>query len=197
MEQISNAMYRSSASFVRKVRVCGVLLVYLGAFHIYTLIAEGKPEAVILMIDLMQVQQKAKIYRSIQQSVEKKMSAYKAFMQKTHQRFEKQHKALMDKKDTLSKEMFTKQYQHLQRSMAEAREKLRLQHEKLDAQYRQAMRLMQDHVRGFVKTLMQEKKALAVLHKEAVWASSEPVEDITKRAIQFLDQNLAQLKIKL
>ncbi|MEH0002933.1 MAG: OmpH family outer membrane protein [Holosporaceae bacterium] len=151
----------------------------------------------ILVIDVMRVQQTAKIFQIIQEKIEKKASFYQKKMQTLNKKFETQYKELMQAKGTLDEPTFQTRYQLLQKNIATAQEMLKKKRAVLDASYQKAMRSVQKKINNFVQKALQQKRASIVLHKEATVATMNNVQDITNEAICFLNKELAHQKIRL
>lgn len=151
----------------------------------------------ILVIDVMRVQQTAKIFRTIQEKIEKKATFYQKKMKTLNEKFEAQYKELMQAKETLDEPTFQKRYQLLQQNIATAQEMLKKKRAVLDASYQKAMRSVQKKINDFVQKALQTKQAAIVLHKEATVATMNNVQDITNETICFLDKELAHQDIRL
>lgn len=151
----------------------------------------------ILVIDVMRVQQTAKIFRTIQEKIEKKAAFYQKKMKTLNEKFEAQYKKLMQAKETLDEPTFQKRYHLLQQNIATAQEMLKKKRAALDASYQNAMRSVQKKINDFVQKALQTKQAAIVLHKEATVATMNNVQDITNETICFLDKELAHQDIRL
>ena len=151
----------------------------------------------ILVIDVMRVQQTAKIFRTIQEKIEKKAAFYQKKMKTLNEKFEAQYKELMQAKETLDEDTFQKRYHLLQQNIATAQEMLKKKRAVLDASYQKAMRSVQKKINDFVQKALQTKQAAIVLHKEATVATMNNVQDITNETICFLDKELAHQDIRL
>ena len=165
-------------------------------FVMFSHIATIHAQTSIAVVDIDELQQKAKVANDIREQIEKRRKSFRETVKKEEDALRLSQKRIEEQRKDLTKEEFVTMVENFESEHLKARDSIRQRRSALDNAYNVAMKTITNRIFDICKNIAAQQSIDLVMTRQNIIVNSNSL-DITPQVLQELDASLPKLKLEV